>query len=146
MGFFIYTSSHRQDNTYYGFCYTSRGAMGGERREYPDSITTAGLLRKLSASCWQLVSSGCRRQPAYLPHVWGTYNYDVLYRASDHARPEDATSLIMCIRFPLLGIATICIYIYIYDFLICHRMVASSVNKVLFCSVLINPLSLRSRR
>ena len=55
-------------------------------KRYPDSITTAGLLRKLSASCWQLVSSGCRRQSAYLPHVWGTYNYDVLYRASDHAR------------------------------------------------------------
>ena len=83
---FIYTSSHRQDNTYYGFCYTSSEALSGERREYPDSISTAGLLRKLSASCWQLVSSGCRRQPAYLPHVWGTYNYDVLYRASDHAR------------------------------------------------------------
>ena len=82
-------------------------------KRYPDSITTAGLLRKLSASCWQLVSSGCRRQPAYLPHVWGTYNYDVWYRASDHARPEDATSLIMCIKFPLLRIATICIIISI---------------------------------
>ena len=25
----LYASSHRQDNTYYGFCYTSRGALVG---------------------------------------------------------------------------------------------------------------------
>ena len=26
-GYFIYASSHRQDNTYHGLCYTSRGAL-----------------------------------------------------------------------------------------------------------------------
>ena len=25
----LYTSSHRQDNTYHGLCYTSRGALAG---------------------------------------------------------------------------------------------------------------------
>ena len=27
----VYTSSHRQDNTYHGLCYTSRGALAGTR-------------------------------------------------------------------------------------------------------------------
>ena len=27
----LYTSSHRQDNTYHGLCYTSRGALAGTR-------------------------------------------------------------------------------------------------------------------
>ena len=29
--FFFNASSHRQDNTYHGFCYTSRGALAGTR-------------------------------------------------------------------------------------------------------------------
>ena len=28
---FLYASSHRQDNTYHGLCYTSRGALTGMR-------------------------------------------------------------------------------------------------------------------
>ena len=27
----LYASSHRQDNTYHGLCYTSRGALAGTR-------------------------------------------------------------------------------------------------------------------
>ena len=27
----VYASSHRQDNTYHGLCYTSRGALAGMR-------------------------------------------------------------------------------------------------------------------
>ena len=30
-GSFIYASSHRQDSTYRGLCYTSRGALAGTR-------------------------------------------------------------------------------------------------------------------
>ena len=30
----IYASSHRQDNTYHGLCYTSRGALAGMRNIY----------------------------------------------------------------------------------------------------------------
>ena len=30
-GYFIYTPSHRQDSTYHGLCYTSRGALAGTR-------------------------------------------------------------------------------------------------------------------
>ena len=28
----LYAPSHRQDNTYHGFCYTSRGALAGTRQ------------------------------------------------------------------------------------------------------------------
>ena len=28
-GSFLYASSHRQDDTYHGLCYTSRGALDG---------------------------------------------------------------------------------------------------------------------
>ena len=28
-GFFLYAPSHRQDSTYHGLCYTSRGALAG---------------------------------------------------------------------------------------------------------------------
>ena len=30
----LYASSHRQDNTYHGLCYTSRGALAGTRNIY----------------------------------------------------------------------------------------------------------------
>ena len=30
-GFFLYASSHRQDNIYHGLCYTSRGAVAETR-------------------------------------------------------------------------------------------------------------------
>ena len=30
-GFLLYASSHKQDNTYCGLCYTSRGALAGTR-------------------------------------------------------------------------------------------------------------------
>ena len=31
----LYAPSHRQDNTYHGLCYTSRGALAGTRTHYP---------------------------------------------------------------------------------------------------------------
>ena len=35
----LYAPSHRQDNTYYGLCYTSRGALAGTRnRELPMGV------------------------------------------------------------------------------------------------------------
>ena len=32
----LYASSHRQDNTYHGLCYTSRGALAGTRNSSMD--------------------------------------------------------------------------------------------------------------
>ena len=36
----LYESSHRQDNTYHGLCYTSRGALAGTRRIDPTTHRT----------------------------------------------------------------------------------------------------------
>ena len=34
----LYASPHRQDNTYHGLCYTSRGALAGTRDIYIDIV------------------------------------------------------------------------------------------------------------
>ena len=36
----LYASSHRQDNTYHGLCYTSRGALAGTRNSSIGTSTT----------------------------------------------------------------------------------------------------------
>ena len=36
----LYAPSHRQDNTYHGLCYTSRGALGGTRNSSKYFTTT----------------------------------------------------------------------------------------------------------
>ena len=44
----LYAPSHRQDNTYHGLCYTSRGALAGTRNSSMGSLfeTTSHLLRE----------------------------------------------------------------------------------------------------
>ena len=37
----LYAPSHRQDNTYHGLCYTSRGALAGTRNSSMGSIRTS---------------------------------------------------------------------------------------------------------
>ena len=34
----LYASSHRQDNTYHGLCYTSRGALAGTRKDKKENF------------------------------------------------------------------------------------------------------------
>ena len=34
----LYASSHRQDSTYHGLCYTSRGALAGTRSQVYNSV------------------------------------------------------------------------------------------------------------
>ena len=36
----LYAPSHRQDSTYHGLCYTSRGALAGMRNIYNKSLKT----------------------------------------------------------------------------------------------------------
>ena len=38
--FLLYAPSHRQDNTYHGLCYTSRGALAGTRNRPPPKKKT----------------------------------------------------------------------------------------------------------
>ena len=35
----LYVLSHRQDNTYHGLCYTSRGSLAGTRNDSMDPTT-----------------------------------------------------------------------------------------------------------
>ena len=44
----LYAPSHRQDNTYHGLCYTSRGALAGTRNSSMGSITKAVICIILS--------------------------------------------------------------------------------------------------
>ena len=37
----LYAPSHRQDNTYHGLCYTSRGALAGTRNSSNSPIANA---------------------------------------------------------------------------------------------------------
>ena len=42
----LYAPSHRQDNTYHGLCYTSRGALAGKRNSLAqiDTMYVAALV------------------------------------------------------------------------------------------------------
>ena len=37
----LYAPSHRQDNTYHGLCYTSRGALAGTRTDNEGNVPNA---------------------------------------------------------------------------------------------------------
>ena len=41
----LYAPSHRQDSTYHGFCYTSRGALGGTRNSSMGSSLEGSIRR-----------------------------------------------------------------------------------------------------
>ena len=43
--FFLYASSHRQDNTYHGLCYTSRGALAGMRNVVNGNISLSSTVK-----------------------------------------------------------------------------------------------------
>ena len=44
----LYAPSHRQDNTYHGLCYTSRGALAGTRL-FGSMLTDRAVLRRCGA-------------------------------------------------------------------------------------------------
>ena len=56
----LYAPSHRQDSTYHGLCYTSRGALAGMRN------SPMGLKKGVdhSSIVLDLVTSGAPRQPS----------------------------------------------------------------------------------
>ena len=45
----LYASSHRQDNTYHGLCYTSRGALAGTRNSSMGSPHEGSILKLFNA-------------------------------------------------------------------------------------------------
>ena len=75
----LYAPSHRQDNTYHGLCYTSRGALAGTRNSSVESVVgyqwlaVSGWLSEVGyqwldvsgwlsvvGSQWLAVRGGCR--------------------------------------------------------------------------------------
>ena len=52
----LYAPSHRQDNTYHGLCYTSRGALAGTRNSSMGPRTETSAPRTLVRSWWMLFS------------------------------------------------------------------------------------------
>ena len=52
----LYAPSHRQDNTYHGLCYTSRGALAGTRNSSMGQNVLSVLLNKTFPSCNYLKS------------------------------------------------------------------------------------------
>ena len=57
----LYAPSHRQDNTYHGLCYTSRGALAGTRNSSLDRLngmSSSGSFT-LSGSGWLSAFTNC---------------------------------------------------------------------------------------
>ena len=44
----LYAPSHRQDSTYHGLCYTSRGALAGTRNSSMDSPHEGSIRRPIA--------------------------------------------------------------------------------------------------
>ena len=54
----LYAPSHRQDNTYHGICYTSRGALAGTRNS--SVVVTINAMYDLCQSLKQVVTPSWR--------------------------------------------------------------------------------------
>ena len=65
----LYAPSHRQDNTYHGLCYTSRGALAGMRNIYIENskwlhfLKIRRSIKTLTPHDTNLVSSKLTKQP-----------------------------------------------------------------------------------
>ena len=59
----LYAPSHRQDNTYHGLCYTSRGALAGTRN------SSMGLDQKAESECYVTLSD-CRETLDQKAGLW----------------------------------------------------------------------------
>ena len=55
----LYASSHRQDNTYHGLCYTSRGALAGTRNSSMGPLWRIDLTTHRTMSYISLRVQGC---------------------------------------------------------------------------------------
>ena len=60
----LYAPSHRQDNTYHGLCYTSRGALAGTRNSSmgPPNRTESTKLVNSPLGSWRNSPGECRGQ------------------------------------------------------------------------------------
>ena len=70
----LYAPSHRQDNTYHGLCYTSRGALAGTRNSYDNRVN--GAIKRIQMDVSEVVNTECG------PHCDGIQS-----SATSEARP-----------------------------------------------------------
>ena len=96
----LYAPSHRQDSTYHGHCYTSRGALDGTRNSsmgpphegsirrpiapWANALTTELHLAPLwMESSTSVISSGQRKEMFLFNHALGTGCFFQLYNPTD---------------------------------------------------------------
>ena len=63
----LYAPSHRQDSTYHGLCYTSRGALAGTR----NSFVRIESLMPTNVKICELINYACQlwiEHPVFVPH------------------------------------------------------------------------------
>ena len=97
----LYAPSHRQDSTYHGLCYTSRGELGGTRNN------SMGLTFTQFSSC-HITQNGrllcCQTLPGYLYIVYYKSKLDVLLRKIGLLLPTDVTEITEATRSTRLSV------------------------------------------
>ena len=63
----LYAPSHRQDNTYHGLCYTSRGALAGTRNS---SSCNKAIISSVIHPCFSIKPWKCRISNAVAKSGW----------------------------------------------------------------------------
>ena len=84
--FLLYAPSHRQDSTYHGLCYTSRGALAGTRNSSMGS-PHEGLIRRPIAPWANALTTELRLAPhriMFWVHCWMLENRWCSFRTSSH--------------------------------------------------------------
>ena len=69
----LYASFHRQDNTYHGICYTSRGALAGTR-EIAQWVNHEGSIRRPIAPCANALTTELHVVPLSVESAFGLPN------------------------------------------------------------------------
>ena len=97
----LYAPSHRQDSTYHGLCYTSRGELGGTRNN------SMGLTFTQFSSC-HITQNGrllcCQTLPGYLYIMYYKSKLDVLLRKIGLLLPTDVTEITEATRSTRLSV------------------------------------------
>ena len=83
----LYAPSHRQDNTYHGLCYTSRGALAGTRNSSMDPPHEESIRRP--------IAPGANALPLSYISLWVVY-YKMgsnIVRTTSHTKNANLTTL-----------------------------------------------------
>ena len=86
----LYAPSHRQDNTYHGVCYTSRGALAGTRNSSMDPPHEGSIRRPIAPRANALPLSYIplprRKKVIYLKYIIHAFIVVVFYQQLYHVR------------------------------------------------------------